>query len=186
MADRLIVLASRSPRRVDLLRGAGLDPIVDPADIDESPHPGEAPLDYVARVALGKLSAVVPRHGADRTVIAADTTVALDGAVLGQPVDDDDARGMLARLSGRTHEVHTAVAVSTGGRVGQCIVTSRVAFRRLSPARIEWYVETGEPAGKAGSYAVQGLGGALVAHVRGSWSNVVGLPLAETLSLLDL
>ena len=179
----MLVLASRSPRRIELLRRAGLDPVVDPADIDEAPLPGEVPREYVARVALGKLAAIAPRHPSS-TVVAADTTVDAGGTILGQPVDDDDARRMLSLLSGMTHEVHTAVAVATGGETRSCLVTSRVAFRRLDPDRVDWYVRTGEPQGKAGAYAVQGMGVVLVAGVWGSLTNVIGLPVPETLALL--
>lgn len=179
----MLVLASRSPRRVELLQRAGLDPVVDPADIDESPRAGESPREYAMRVATEKLHAVASRHRS-ATVVAADTTVDADGAILGQPVDDDDARRMLSLLSGRTHQVHTAVAVAHGGETRTCLVTSLVTFRRLGPDRVEWYVRTGEPRGKAGAYAVQGLGVVLVAGVRGSLTNVIGLPVPETLALL--
>lgn len=178
-----VVLASRSPRRTELLVRAGIGVTVDPADVDESPRTGESPADYAARVASDKLRAVAHRHTGE-TVIAADTTVTVDGVILGQPVDDDDARRMLSLLSGRAHRVHTAVAVSADGVLRSTVVTSTVTFRRLSPDRIGWYVATGEPRGKAGSYAVQGLGQTLVAGVAGSLTNVIGLPVAETLALL--
>lgn len=179
----LLVLASASPRRLALLRTAGLAPVVDPAGADESVHPGENPVDYARRVASAKLAAVCARH-AGGTVVAADTVVDVDGDVLGQPRDRTDALAMLARLSGRTHLVHTAVAVGADGDMRGTVVTSEVTFRRLDPARMDWYVGTGEPVGKAGGYAVQGLGAALVAHVRGSFTNVIGLPVPETLSLV--
>lgn len=166
-----------------MLSRAGIDLVVDPADIDESAAEGESPRDYAARVAGEKLHVVAARHpGA--TVVAADTTVDKDGVILGQPVDDDDARRMLSLLSGSAHLVHTAVAATVRGQVRTCLVTSRVTFRPLGTDRVEWYVATGEPRGKAGSYAVQGLGGALVAGVQGSLSNVIGLPMPETLALL--
>lgn len=179
----MLVLASRSPRRIELLRRAGLDPAVDPADVDESVLGDESPLGHVTRLAAEKLGVVAARHpGA--TVVAADTTVDVDGMILGQPVDDADARRMLSLLSGRTHMVHTAVAVHGLGASRGVTVSSAVTFRHLDPARVDWYVATGEPAGKAGSYAVQGFGLALVAGVRGSLTNVIGLPLPETLALL--
>ena len=183
-ADVLTVLASRSPRRIELLTRAGVTVTVDPADIDESQFPGESATGYVSRMAASKLSAVVDRHhGA--TVIAADTTVDLDGEILGQPADDDDARRILGQLSGRTHTVRTAVAVGhPDGTTAHCVVETLVTFRPLGARDISWYVATGEPAGKAGAYAVQGLGMALVSSVRGSLSNVVGLPVGETLALL--
>lgn len=178
-----LVLASRSPRRIELLERAGLQLTVDPADIDESPRATESAEEYVARIATDKLRAVASRHpGMD--VIAADTTVALDGDILGQPIDDDDARRMLGALSGRTHQVHTAVAAVVNGEVRTVSVTSAVTFATLTAARIEWYVGTGEPRGKAGAYGIQGCGIALVARVDGSLTNVIGLPVPQTLALL--
>ena len=180
----MLVLASRSPRRIELLARAGVDVTVDPGDIDESQLPGESARDYVVRMASAKSAVVAARHPGC-TVIAADTTVDLSGDVLGQPVDDDDARRILTALSGRTHTVRTAVSVRTGGTERTAVVETLVTFTALSPARIDWYVTTGEPAGKAGAYAVQGLGMALVAGLSGSLSNVVGLPVPETLALLS-
>lgn len=190
-----VVLASRSPRRVELIARLGIEPYVLPADIDETPLTGESPADMVRRLAIAKAMAVSERLDAqqggsrrDDIVVAADTTVDLDGMSLGQPVDDADARRMLKRLSGRTHRVHTAVAVVHPGEStpSVAVVTSLVTFQPLNDHVVEWYVGTGEPVGKAGAYAVQGLGSTFVAAVRGSWSNVVGLPLAETARLLGL
>lgn len=178
-----IVLASRSPRRIELLTARGVVFTVDPADIDESVHAGENPHDYVGRMSMSKHAVVAARHARD-TVVAADTIVELDGVVHGQPVDADDARRILGTLSGRTHHVHTCITVGPADHATSHVVTSRVTFRPLSPGLVDWYLGTGEWAGKAGSYAVQGLGMALVAGVRGSLSNVVGLPVAETLALL--
>ena len=178
-----VVLASRSPRRIELLGRAGIGVTVDPADVDESPRPGETPADYAVRIASDKLRAVTSRHRGE-TVVAADTTVTVDGVILGQPTDDDDARRMLSLLSGRAHRVLTAVAASVQGADRSTLVTSTVTFRSLPPGRIDWYVATGEPRGKAGSYAVQGLGQTLVAGVAGSLTNVIGLPVPETLALL--
>ena len=185
---RRVVLASRSPRRVELLNRLGVSPEVIPADIDESPLEGESPVDMVRRLAIAKAVAVAERTGGTDTGLAADTTVDLDGMSLGQPVDDADAVRMLRRLSGRTHRVHTAVAVLVAGvpEPSVEVVTSLVTFQPLNDHVVEWYVSTGEPRGKAGSYAVQGLGATLVASVRGSWSNVVGLPLTETARLLGI
>lgn len=189
-ATLAVVLASRSPRRLDLLAQLGVAPEVVPADIDESPHAGESPVDMVRRLAMSKARAVAERLGDERTgvVLAADTTVDLDGENFGQPVDEADAARMLRRLSGRTHRVHTAVAVVRPGSDAPEVevVTSLVTFQPLNDHVVEWYVGTGEPIGKAGAYAVQGLGGTLVASVKGSWSNVVGLPLTETARLLGL
>ena len=178
-----IVLASRSPRRTELLTAHGVVFTVDPADIDESVHAGENPHDYVGRMSASKHSVVAARHTGD-TVIAADTIVELDGVIHGQAADPDAARRTLRALSGATHHVHTCVTGGAGGHATSELVTSRVTFRLLSPGLVDWYVRTGEWQGKAGSYAVQGLGMALVAGVRGSLSNVVGLPVGETLALL--
>jgi septum formation protein len=173
------VLASRSPRRRELLAQVGLAPEVRPAGTDEAVRPGEAAPDYVLRVAREKARAVE-----GDVVLAADTSVVLDGVVLGQPADDADAARMLRALSGRAHEVLTAVCVRGPGGEDARVVRSEVEFVALDEARIRWYVASGEPRDKAGAYAVQGAGGAFVRAVRGSVSNVVGLPLAETLELL--
>jgi septum formation protein len=182
MAPRL-VLASRSPRRKELLEQLGVALDVRPADTDESVHPGEAPREYVLRVAREKARAV-----AGDVVLAADTAVVLGGDVLGKPADADDARRMLRALSGTAHEVLTAVCVRRAQAAltveHDVVVSTRVRFARLSPAEIAWYVATGEPLDKAGAYAIQGSGGAFVLSVEGSVSNVVGLPLAETADLL--
>ncbi|MFM8600843.1 MAG: Maf family protein [Actinomycetota bacterium] len=178
-----LVLASRSPRRVSLLSSRGISFVVDPADVDETPFPGEQPAELARRLASLKHSAVAVRHpGA--TVIAADTVVDLDGLSLGQPSDDAAATRTIADLSGRTHLVHTAVMVGPAGSAKAHLETSRVTFRELTPGRISWYVATGEPRGKAGAYAVQGLGMCLVARVEGSLTNVIGLPVGPTLDLL--
>lgn len=170
-----VVLASGSPRRRELLEQLGVDFEIVVPDIDESPRPGESPVDYVGRLAVEKSRAVDARP--DALVIAADTTVDLDGEVLGKPVDVDDAKAMLRRLSARTHRVHTGVSVRVGDRVEFDVVTSLVTLVPLTSATIDWYVATGEPLDKAGAYAVQGTAGAFVQRVRGSVSNVVGLPL---------
>jgi septum formation protein len=149
-------------------------------DVDETPLPGEAPLDLVRRLAVAKAVAVRGDQ-----VLAADTVVDVDGEILGKPGDADDARRMLRRLSGRSHRVHTAVAVRSGERLDIEVVTSIVTFMALQPAVIEWYVGTGEPLDKAGAYAVQGAGGVFVERVRGSVSNVVGLPLTAVARLLE-
>jgi septum formation protein len=179
------VLASRSPRRLALLAAAGLAPEVRAADVDETPLAGELPLGCALRVAALKAAAVVD----DRPVLAADTVVALDGAILGKP-SPADAAAMLARLSGREHAVHTAVVVAAGPpgarRAVSEVVTTSVLFRALSPAEIERYAASGEGLDKAGGYGIQGLGGALVDRVVGSYTAVVGLPLAETLRLLAM
>ncbi|MBM7114967.1 Maf family protein [Archangium primigenium] len=177
-----LVLASASPRRRELLGQLGLVFEVSAADIDETPTAGEEAGAYVLRLAREKARAVAARRpGA--WVLAADTTVALDGMLLGKPQDEAEARGMLTRLSGRTHEVHTGVAL-VGARMTSVLVRTRVTFRSLGSEEIAWYAATGEPLDKAGSYAIQGKGGFLVASVEGSPTNVIGLPLGETLALL--
>lgn len=184
-AQQRIVLASRSPRRIELLTRLGIEADVVPADIDESPFVNEDPVAYVERLARAKATAV--RERTDATfVLAADTTVDINGEILGQPVDEHDMRRMLRLLSARTHRVHTGVAVLTADGVVSQVVTSLVTFHPVTDETLEWYIATGEPRGKAGSYAIQGLGGTVVAGVRGSMSNVVGLPLRETALLLGL
>lgn len=185
-----MVLASASPRRAELLRSVGLDFDIVPADIDESLRPGESPSTYVARLSAEKARVVAGQVGPDVLVVAADTTVDVDGQILEKPLDEADACRMLGLLSGRTHFVHTGVTVVSPGpgsgvpRVATIVVETAVEFVELTPATLEWYVGTGEPFDKAGAYAIQGAGGALVRRVDGSVTNVIGLPLAETLELV--
>jgi septum formation protein len=179
-----LVLASASPRRRDLLRRLGLDPALRPVDLDETPHDVEPPHDLVVRLAAAKAAAGTDRGEGDEVVLAADTEVVLDGTVLGKPVDDADAAAMLRRLNGRTHEVVTGLAVRRGEIARLATVTTAVTFRHLTDDEIAWYVATGEPSGKAGAYALQGAGAVLVASIAGSDTNVIGLPLAETVALL--
>lgn len=178
-----LVLASRSPRRRELLEQLGLALEVRPTDADETVLPGEAPRDYVLRVAREKA-----RASGGAVVLAADTAVVLGDEVLGKPADAGEARRMLERLSGTRHEVLTGVCVRRASAALavelDAVVATTVRFARLSPAEIAWYVGTGEPLDKAGAYAIQGAGGAFVLEVSGSVSNVVGLPLAETAALL--
>ena len=175
------MLASASPRRRQLLEQLGLTFSVHPADIDESVRPGEAPAAYVARLAAEKAAAVaVAVAGPGLVVLAADTTVDLEGEIFGKPGDGLEAAAMLRRLSGRTHLVHTGVAVNAE----VFVVRSEVRLIELTERAIEWYVGTGEPLDKAGAYAIQGAGGAFVAAINGSFSGVVGLPLVETLAAL--
>ena len=182
-APRRLVLASASPRRAELLTTLGLRFDVRTADVDESVHDREAPSAYVERVALAKAAAIAAAD-TDALVVAADTTVVLDGRILGKPADADAACAMLDRLSGRAHEVLTGVAVARGSDVHGIVEVSRVWFRSLGRAEIEDYVATGEPLDKAGSYAIQGLGGAFVERTEGSWDNIVGLPMAVVARLL--
>jgi septum formation protein len=177
-----LVLASASPRRAELLARLGLAPEVRPSHVDETVLPGEVPADTVVRLARAK--AVAGRSGDDEVVLAADTEVVLDGRVLGKPADRAEAAAMLRALAGRSHEVTTGLAVARGVQVEVDRVTTTVAFRPLTDAEIAWYLATGEPAGKAGGYALQGAGAALVARIDGSDTNVIGLPLAETVALL--
>ena len=179
-----LVLASGSPRRREMLSSLGVDFRVEPADVDESWVEGEDPVAYVARVAGAKAAAVRGRTDAAAVVLAADTTVDLDGVILAKPVDGADATAMLMSLSGRSHAAHTAVVVAGPNGFDTVVVTTSVRFRRLSDAEVAWYVGTGEPLDKAGAYGIQGPAAAFVEWVRGSVSNVVGLPLAETVGLL--
>ena len=186
MAEPQVLLASASPRRSELLRQVGIAHAVRPVDIDESAHPGEAPSAYVLRLAEAKAAALWRGLGpaARLPVLAADTTVALEGGIFGKPGSLDEARAMLGRLSGRTHEVHTAVAVLHAGGAAARLSSSTVTFRELTRAEIDWYWRTGEPADKAGGYAVQGRAAAFISHIAGSYSGIMGLPLYETWELL--
>jgi septum formation protein len=181
-----LVLASASPRRLELLRRVGLAPEVVPADLDERPLAGETPVATALRLAGEKAARVAARLGGPAAfVVAADTVVAVDGLALGQPADAADAARMLGSLSGRGHEVHTAFVVrAPDGRRVERVVTTRVRVKPLSPAEIAGYIETGEPFGKAGAYAIQGVGAFMIEGVEGSVTNVVGLPLAEVLAAL--
>lgn len=178
-----LLLASASPRRAELLRAAGFDFDIQPAHADESIHPGEVPEDYVCRVANAKARAVLPSAG-ERAVLAADTTVVVDHHILGKPDDNADAARMLRLLSGRRHEVITAVTIATAQKTLTRVETTAVEFAMLSEDEIAWYVGSGEPADKAGAYAVQGLASRFVTRIEGSYSNVVGLPLALVYQML--
>jgi septum formation protein len=181
-----LILASASPRRLELLSRAGLEPEVHPADLDETRRPGEPPFDYARRLAAQKARAVLALRGSERPIVAADTVVTLDETeVLGKPADAAEARAMLSRLQGRSHEVITAYHILWGDHERGRAVTTEVTMRPLRPVEIEGYVASGEWDGKAGGYAIQGLAGAFVRAVSGSYSNVVGLPLCEVLEDLD-
>ena len=183
-----LVLASASPRRSDLLRRAGIRFEVRPADIPEIEQPGEAPVAFAQRLAHSKALAIAERVGASppRLVLGADTIVVLNGEVLGKPRDSDHALELLERLTGREHSVVTAVAlvVSDTLQVRQIVVTSRVEMRAVGRDELIAYVATGEPLDKAGGYAVQGGARSFVTRIHGSETNVIGLPLDETLDLL--
>lgn len=185
-ASPLILLASASPRRSELLRQVGIPHEIRPVGIDESIQPGEAPSAYVVRLAETKartLWGTLPPV-ARLPVLAADTTVALEGEIFGKPRDAGDARAMLGRLSGQTHQVHTAVAVLHAGGAATRVCSSNVSMRTMTPAEIDWYWSTGEPGDKAGAYAVQGRAAVFIRHIAGSYSGVMGLPLYETWELL--
>ena len=178
-----LVLASASPRRAALLDQLGVVYSIDPADIDERERAHEAPNDYVRRIALDKAETVCGRRGRAEPVLGADTAVVIDDRIVGKPADFADAAAILGALSGRWHEVFTGVALVH--RAASVIaVRTRVKFRALDSTEIATYWDTGEPADKAGAYAIQGIGGAFVERIDGSYSNVVGLPLMETLDLL--
>lgn len=179
-----LVLASRSPRRAELLRTLGVDFVVVDVGVDETPQRGETASAYVRRLAQAKASAGRAVVGSSRPVLAADTTVVCDDEILGKPLDAADARRILSLLAGRWHRVLTGVVLAGKEMDVICVQTS-VLFRALSRHEIDRYWESGEPTDKAGAYGIQGLGGAFVTRLDGSYSNVVGLPLAETLSLLD-
>jgi nucleoside triphosphate pyrophosphatase len=182
-----IILASASARRSQLLHQIGVRHQVVAADIDESPRPGERPGDYVQRLAQEKAQAVVAMlHGRpDRPVLAADTTVVQGGRIFGKPADEAACVAMLGELAGRTHEVLTAIALCDGGQPRLALSTSDVTFRAIDADECRRYWASGEPVGKAGAYAVQGLGAVFVSRLEGSFSGVMGLPLYETAALLD-
>jgi septum formation protein len=178
-----LLLASASPRRAELLRAAGFAFDVQPAHADESIHPGETPEVYVRRVAEAKARAVLP-SATGRVVVAADTTVVVDGHILGKPENEADAARMLRLISGRRHDVLTGVTVATAARMLTRVETTAVEFATLGDEDVAWYVASGEPADKAGAYAVQGLASRFVTRIEGSYSNVVGLPVALVYQLL--
>lgn len=178
-----IILASQSPRRAQLLRMLGLDIEAVPADIDEAYHPGEEPGAHAERLAREKALAVAARIP-DAVVIGSDTVVAVDGAVLGKPVDRDDAVRMLMQLQGREHEVATGVAVKRNVLVS-AVERARVRFRAFDEATAAAYADTGEPMDKAGAYGIQGFGATLVQGITGDYYAVMGLPVFRTVALLD-
>jgi len=181
-----LYLASGSPRRRELLTQIGVPFVTQIVPIDENTLPNEAPTAYVERLARAKAQAGLAALGdrPDAVVLGADTAVVLDGRILGKPVDRGEALATLRALSGRTHQVLTAVAVADATRARACVVTSRVSLRALSDAEIEAYWASGEPHDKAGSYGIQGLAAVFVSQLQGSYSAVVGLPLCETAELL--
>jgi len=179
-----IILASASPRRKELLDQIKVTYDVYPVDIDETPLPDERPLDYVQRLAAEKSAACRAQLNTEVPVLAADTAVILGRVILGKPKDQADAEAMLTQLSGKTHQVYSAVSLR--GRIhSQTVSMTEVTFRRLTEREILDYWRTGEPVGKAGGYAIQGMGGVFVESIKGSFSGVVGLPLFETAELFS-
>jgi len=176
-------LASASPRRRQLLELIGVPHVVTPADIEETPRASEPAVDYVRRLALEKAEVVWASHQ-DLPVLAADTTVVVDGEILGKPESEADAHYMLGRLSGREHVVSTGIAVISGEQRQVAHTDSQVYFAPLSREEIQAYWESGEPRGKAGAYAIQGLGAVFVTGISGTYTGVMGLPLFETAHLL--
>jgi septum formation protein len=197
MADQRIYLASRSPRRRELLKQIGVpfevlllrEDLRRGADVDETPLPDESPGVYVLRMAREKAAAaarqIAFRGLPQRPVLAADTTVVLEGEIIGKPEDAEHAARILRALSGREHRVLTAVAVALREQMETQISVSSVRFRDLSEAEIRRYCASGEPLDKAGAYAIQGRAGAFVTRIEGSYSGIMGLPLAETAELLE-
>ena len=183
-----LILASASPRRAELLRSAGYDFSTLVVDVDERVRPGEAPEAYVRRLAAEKSFAASSRHPADARVpaiiLAADTTVVVDGEVLGKPDDDAEAGRMLRRLAGRRHEVMTGLSLRRGAYEIGRVETTTVEFAPMTAEDVAWYVATGEGRDKAGAYAIQGLASRFVRNIHGSYSNVVGLPVATVHELL--
>ena len=183
-----IYLASRSPRRAELLKQMGVLFSVVPADIDETPHAMERSDAYVKRLAIEKAQAgyalVLQKAWFEMPVLAADTTVSIDGEILGKPQDDEDAYRMLSLMSGRWHEVHTGIAVAHAGHVAMEISSTMVQMDDLSDAVLRAYIATGEPKDKAGAYGIQGIAGSLIKRIEGSYSGVMGLPVYETTKLL--
>jgi len=193
--DKSLYLASQSPRRMELLRQIGLAPMVLPLrttpprlDVDETPLTGESPEVYVHRLARLKAEAgqkaMIGRKLTPRPILAADTTVALDGVLLGKPVDAADATAMLRAYSGRTHDVLTGVCVAFAGRMEVRVSTSQVRFRTLEADEIQAYIATGEAWDKAGAYGIQGRAAMFIERLEGSYTGVMGLPLFETAELL--
>ena len=182
MGGLRLILGSASPRRLELLAQIGVVPdAVQPPEIDESPRKAELPRDYVRRIALAKVQAVL---ATDEVVLCADTTVALGRRIMGKPADMAEAAQFLHLLSGRRHRVITAIAVKRGDRVWQADVMTAVMFKRLSNPEVNAYLASNDWRGKAGGYGIQGPAGAFIPWINGSFTGVVGLPLAQTAGLL--
>jgi septum formation protein len=180
-----LILASASPRRAELLASSGFEFIVRPADVDERYYPDESAEDYVVRVARDKAEALADEcRKTGSVVLAADTVVVARGEILGKPADRLDAIRMLRLLSGAVHDVFTGVVIASPDQELATAVRTRVSFLPLSLDEINWYIDTGEPEGKAGAYGIQGHAARFIDRIEGSWSNVVGLPIATVYQLL--
>jgi len=179
-----IILASASPRRQELLDQIKVTYRVNPVNLDESPLPNETPLDYVQRLAAEKSAACIAQLGDSLPVLAADTAVVLGDLIMGKPKDRDEVFTMLRQLSGKIHRVYSAISFR-GREHGQAVSITEVTFRQLTESEMTAYWQSGEPLDKAGSYAIQGMGGVFVESISGSFSGVVGLPLFETAELLS-
>ncbi len=183
-----LILASQSPRRAEILQRLGYTLHTHAVDIDETPHPKEKPQDYVQRLAITKNHTAHAQLSHDKIhipIISADTCVALNTQILGKPSHQEHAATMLRLLSGKTHQVYTSVAVQYQGILRYVVQTNHVTFKTLSEQEITAYIATGEPMDKAGSYGIQGLGGLFVSHLAGSFTGVMGLPIFDTVQLLQ-
>ncbi len=184
MPKRLI-LASSSPRRFELLKQLGIDFEVIPSQIEENFFPEESPRRHVLRLAEAKASEIAKNYP-DRWVLGADTIVYIDHTILGKPKNSKEARTMLRQLSGKQHQVFTGVSIKhlNKNKMDRKVVRSLVKIKKLSPSEIDWYIQTGEPFDKAGGYAAQGIGSFMIESIRGSYTNVIGLPLCEVIQML--
>ena len=180
----VLVLASASPRRAELLSAAGISHIIQPADIDESLRGDEGPESYVCRLSREKALAVAQTHDEPKVVLGADTIVLIGTEIAGKPVDASDAHRMLRLLSGNWHDVLTGVTIVAGEAVRSEVARTRVRFVEMSSREIDWYISTGEPFDKAGAYAIQGLASRFIEEIDGSYSNVVGLPIQTVYRLI--
>ena len=182
-----LILASASPRRRELLTQAGYVFTVEAADIDESQHEGELPAEYVLRLAEEKARSIFAKHASElkMVVLGADTTVVLDGEILGKPADAEEAKQMLRRLSGRTHQVLTGIATATSGGVIRVVESTDVTFAEIREAELGTYCATFEPLDKAGAYGIQGYAARWIPRIEGCYFNVMGLPIARTVSLIE-
>jgi len=188
--NKQLVLASASPRRQELLDQIGVSYLVFPVDIDESPNNKELPLDYVVRIAAEKSAVCMMKMNSILPILAADTSVVLDGQIFGKPENRENAQFMLSQLSGKKHSVYSAVSLRNRDKNNevrhfQALSETEVRFRKINEKEIKAYCETGEPQGKSGAYAIQGLASVFVESIKGSFSGVVGLPLFETAELLS-